>query len=244
MTFRSLRRTTLAFALALTPVAAFAQGECVDFDGLEHCALGNARISLDYNIMTIEDMAKMTDGVSVSFSEGVVWSSALSIEEDVDGGNSLTALAHSEGEVTATNTLERNDDGSLAISASFTGAAEGRTYSVQVYNGGVFQGGAGGIGDNDRYIFIDPRWHEDFIMWLIGQWTFYLRMDDGGCGWDLDLNEVRTLRLADGTELEGDEIRLQEEVKGDGHYAYTGFDGIDIVGHAASLSLSSASVMP
>ena len=182
-------------------------------------------------------------GVDINFSEGVVWDSGIAIKE-AEESTRVTASAFSQGEVTSTNTIRRNDDGSLGLSASFTGAAEGRTYSVLVYNNGVFQGGAGGIGDDVQYLYIDPRWDEDFIMWLIGHWSFALRMENGGCEWGLDLNETRTLRLADGTKLVGNEIRLQEEVKGNGHYAYTGFDGIDIVGNAQSMTFHRASVLP
>lgn len=244
MTFRYLRRVCLTALLTLTPIAAFAQGECADLDGIEHCALGAANLSIAKGgHIIIDNIDGMTDGVSASFSEGVSWGSAVAIEEDPDGGNVLTAAARSAGEVTATNTVRRDADGELSASATFTGAVEGRTYSVLVYNGGVLQGGAGGINDGDTAFWI-PTHDEDVMMWLIGFWGFHFRMANGGCEWELGLNEVRTLRLADGTVLEGDEIRLQEEVKGDGHYAYTGFDGIDIVGHATSLTMSSASVMP
>ncbi len=244
MTFRYLRRASLALLLSLAPVVAFAQGDCAELDGIEHCALGAANLSVagDGHII-IDNIDGKTDGVSASFSEGITWTSTMSIDEDPDGGNFLTASARSEGEVTATNSVRRGDDGDLAISATFTGADEGRSYSLLVYNGGVLQGGVGGIGDGDTAFWI-PTHDEDVMMWLIGFWGFHFRMANGGCEWELGLNEVRTLRLADGTQLEGDEIRLQEEVKGDGHYAYTGFDGIDIVGHATSLTMSSASVMP
>lgn len=245
MSLHPFRLTVLALLIATTPFAAFAQGECAEFNGLEHCAIGGAQLAqCGGGLCVVDNVDLRSDaGFSASFAEGVVWTSAMSIAESDGGSTHLTASARSQGELTSTNTVRRTEDGSLGFSATFTGAVKGRTYSVQVYNGGVYQGGAGGIGDGAEYLWI-PTNDEDLMMWLIAQWGFYFRMADGACGWDLDLNETRTLRLADGTVLEGDEIRLQEEVKGDGHYAYTGFDGIDIVGNATSLTLTSASVLP
>ena len=235
---------TLALcALLAVPFTAQAQ-DCVDFEGLEHCSVNDAELILGEGLTVIP--AKGGDsGVSVHFSEGVVWGSAVEIEENAKGATSVLATAASEGKITSTSTVRRDARGSLGFSATFTGASEGRTYSIQVYNDGVFQGGAGGIDDGAEYLYVDPRWDEDFIMWLIGHWSFHLRVADGGCGWEINLDETRALRLANGEVLEGDTIRFEEELrKGHGHYPYTGFDTIELLGSAPSITLESASVLP
>lgn len=245
---RSTRPVTL-FTLALCALFTLqpaAAQECVDYQGLEHCAVGGAAISTDGESLTVtvDDPAATDAGVAVSFSEGVVWSSGTKISESADTATEVTGYARSQGQVTSTATVRREDSGALGFSATFTGGTTQRTYSVLVYKGGVFQGGAGGIGNGAQYLFINPNWDEDFIMWLIGQWTFRLSMDDGSCGWQFDLGEARVMQLADGTELVGDEIRLVEEIRDDGHYPYTGFDAIELLGNAPSLTLTSATVLP
>lgn len=242
--FRSALLGLASLALLLAP-AAFAQGECSELDGIEHCALGKASLECDGGLCIIENYGgKVDGGVAANFSEGLSWSSDLAIVENDGGDSRLTASARSEGGVASTLTLRRDEEGALAISSTFTGGVRGRTYSVLVYNGGVLQGGSGGVGDGAEWIFIDPRWDEDFIMWLISLMGFTQRIHDGGCGWVLDLDETRELRLASGEVLEGDQIQLMEEVKGESHYAYTGFDGIDLVGNIQTLTLESATVLP
>ena len=234
----------LALTLLISP-AAFAQGECGELDGIEHCALGEALLKCGGGLCIIDNLDGRSDaGVQATFSEGLNWSSDLAITESKEDDTSVTALAHSEGGVASTMTVRRDAKGSLALSSTFTGGAEERTYSVTVLNNGVFQGGQGGVGDGAEYIFIDPRWDEDFIMWLISLMGFTQRIHDGGCGWIIDLEETRELRLANGEVLVGDQIQLMEEVRDGGHYAYTGFDGIDLVGNFQSLTLESVTVLP
>jgi hypothetical protein len=231
-------------ALPMAPVV-LAQGECGELDGIEHCALGEAELTCDSGICIVDNIADRTDGgVAANFSEGLSWSSNLAIEENDTGDTHLLASARSEGGVASTLSLGRDQEGSLVVSSTFTGGAKGRTYSVAVYNGGVLQGGSGGIGDGTTAFLVFNRDNEDFIMWLISQMGFFQRIHDGGCGWVLNLGEERTLRLANGEELQGDQIELMEEVKGESHYAYTGFDGIDLVGNFKSLKLASVTVLP
>ena len=247
MNFQSLLKVLpglLLLAFITTP-AAFAQGECGVLDGIEHCAVGEASLQCAGGLCVIDNIdGAPNTGVSAQFSEGLSWSSELRIDENTAENTTVKALAFSEGGVASTFTVRRNDEGSLALSSTFTGGVEDRTYSVTVFDGGVLQGGAGGIGDGAEYLYIDNRWDEDFIMWLISMMGFTQRVHDGGCGWILDLGEVRELRLANGEVLRGDQIQLMEEVRGEGHYAYTGFDGIDLVGNFESITLESATVLP
>ena len=125
---QSLRFIAVAAAVTALPMAAAAQ-DCVEFEGLEHCALGGASLSVSGGSLIMDENLDMAPdfGVDVNFSEGVVWSSGIKIGESADENTSLTASAYSEGEVTSTNTVRRNDEGSLAFSADFTGAAEGQS---------------------------------------------------------------------------------------------------------------------
>lgn len=231
-TFRSTttRAAMLACLLTFTFVGSAAAQDCVVFAGLEHCATGEASLELGEQGLSMHNLGNAgTDGVKIDVGHAIGWKARTDFDSPSGGAIHLGAI--SDGAVVSTATIKASRDG-LSFGSTFTGAGKGTTFSVKVYRDGELQGGQGGLTAN-RIIIGYNISIDEYMDWL--QWAgFYLRMADGSCSWELEGDRDRplALRLPNGDEVVGDEIRLVEEIRGGGNYPYVGFQGITVQAEA------------
>lgn len=237
------------FLFALLPLVAAAlaaplpvrAADCTDFAGLEHCAAGDAILKTgDDGSLTVANLgAKGTDGVAVALGQATTWVASLSLEPAAGGGSTFFTTARADGQDISRADLRANDDGTVRLSASFTGG-KGR-YAVLVYRAGRLVASQGGV-DSERFVTFNQD--EDLFMWLISIWTFMARMADGSCGWMIELDKDAAILLPDGTPVTGDEVHLIEEVAKGGHYPYLAFDGMTLTGNLSAIQLQDETVYP
>jgi len=151
----------------------------------------------------------------------------------------LALPARADGQDISRANLRVNDDGTVGLSASFTGG-KGR-YAVLVYRAGQLVASQGGL---DSESFLRFNEDEDLFMWLIQIWTFMARMADGSCGWMIELDKDAAILMPDGTPVTGDEIDRIEEVAKGGHYPYLSFDGMTLTGNLSAIRLQDETVYP
>ena len=236
--FSMLFVLVLLASISATPARAV---DCTSFAGLEHCATGNALLTTgDDGSLTVANLGgEGTDGVAVSLGQATTWVASLSLAPAADGGSTFSTTARADGQDISRADLRPNADGTVGLSASFTGG-KGR-YSVLVYRAGQLVASQGGL-DSDRLIYFGNDL--DFLMWLISMWTFTNRMADGSCGWMVEFTQDVAMQLPDGTHVTGDEVHLIEEVAKGGHYPYLSFDGITLTGNLSAIHLSDETVYP
>ncbi len=227
------RGLTLAAILAcLAP--GIARANCVEFEGIQHCSIKNATLSLssDGQRLLVKGLgANGEDGVTSHLDDAAYWSAELRIPSPSVGDKTrLTAVA--DGQVASRVRFELVNDG-LQVNTVFTGAAGDRTYRVGVYSGGQMIHEVFGA-DSSTNITInrfpvpipipwpDP-WPEPWppiIVFNISQ--------QGACVWQASFDEAVEV-WSDGVLVgAGDEIRLQEDVQGAGHYFYGAFEAMRI----------------
>lgn len=252
---RTLRFSFVTLAVAFVLVAAapaFSQ-ECATFDGVEHCPLGTASLTQSADGLTVDGFGESDEnGVALSFADATSWRSQVDARGNGEGTASLRTAAIADGVTSSTATFEQND-GLLELSATFTGSGDDSTYSAMVYNDGVFQGGVGGLNNNQRAMYVDINdplnpWDEPDPFWdwpwrwpWIG-WGFDILATNQACQWAIDFDTAVNFHLSDGTQVMGDEVRLVEEVDPDGGYVYLSFDGITAQGDLGSFTFTSESL--
>lgn len=249
---------TLAVAglLALAGAAAPAAAEdCVTFDGVDHCALGSATLTQTSQGLSVDGIGDApANGVALSFGDATSWRADADARGDGAGTASLHTTAIADGTTTSTATMQQAGE-RIELSATFTGAGSQSTYSAMVYNGGVFQGGTGGLANNQVAAYVNYRdpynpwdpfdpidWWDWWWDWPWGGWGFGILSANQACEWSFHFEQPVSLHLADGTRVTGDEIRLVEEVSAPGGYVYLSFDGITAQGNIDSLVFTSESV--
>ena len=230
----------LLIALLAAPVAVHA-ADCTEFAGLEHCAVGDAFLKTgDDGSLTVANLGgKGGDGAAVALGQATTWVASLSLEPAAGGGSTFSTTARADGQDISRADLRATADGTVGLSASFTGGKG--SYAALVYRNGQLVGSQGGL-EADR--FVNFYEDEDLFMWLISIWTFFARMADGSCGWMIELDRDTQIRLPDGTIVTGDEIHLIEEVAKGGHYPYTSFDGMTLTGNLSAIHLRDETVHP
>lgn len=242
--WKSVGRFLAPAALVLSlPGAAFAAEACLDFEGLRHCAVGGASLSLDKAGLRVD--AKGTSGeggVHIEMDGATAWS----IGSDFQGGNaSFVSTAFAEGEAVSSMILQQEGD-RVSARAFFTGAGENSTYSIIAHRNGRFQGGAGGIRPGDTfYIELGWYWHplaNRWMPWPPMGFGFKNDRQTGACIHTLAYNSPVTVHLPNGQQLQGDRIEFVEEVPGQGSYPYLSFDAMRVTGSFDSLTITSESV--
>lgn len=255
---QTFRPSHLALAGALVLLAAAppaAAEDCVTFDGVEHCALGQSTLVLTPDGLSVEGIGDAPEnGVALAFADATSWRAEADARGNREGTARLRTAAIADGITTSTATFRQNQ-GRFELSATFTGAGEGSTYSALVFDDGVFQGGTGGLGNGQAAAYVaynDPAnpwdilpmddWWDWPWWWPWGGWGFNIRAVDQACQWTVQFEEAVSLHLANGTRVMGDEIRLVEEVRESGGYVYLSFDGITVHGALDALTFTSESL--
>jgi hypothetical protein len=248
---RNFRFSILALAAACALVAALPAGaqECATFSGVEHCPLGTATLNQTAEGLAVEGFGDSdTNGVALSFADATSWRGQVNAEGNGEATAYLRTAAIADGVTSSTATFEQNGD-LFELSATFTGSGADSTYSAMVYNDGVFQGGVGGLDNDQRAIYVDrndplnpwqdpdPYWWWPW-WWPWGGWGFDILATNQACQWTVGFEVPVSLHLADGTQVMGDEVRLVEEVSPGGGYVYLSFDGITAQGDLTSFTFT------
>lgn len=232
----------IVFAVAATPAAA---ADCVKFQGLKHCALGTATLTLggqEGEPLKV-DVADPNGGDGVAIDLGgaaTSWSAVYNWRSEP--GDSLVSTAIADGQaVSQSVVVETSRD--FRIIASFTGSSSSSTYSAFVYRDGRLVGGVGGLTGVEPailerldYCDLYPdsrlcRWIEDFRNTSLGE-----------CEWAYRFGSDRGIQLPDGQRLVGDELRLLEELDPQGHYPYVSFDSMELTTSGDGLRIEAESV--
>lgn len=234
------RPALLGALLCLLLATGVTAQESVTFEGLEHAALGGASLSLGADGLAVESLGTSgEDGVHITLPGSIFWTAETGIESTGNGDDRLHLTAHADG--LAISTFDIQQEGAqLNLSATFTAGGVEPTYSLLVYNGGVFRGGVGGLNPFDpisiAFPWINPCWLDPWpCIWDPPFAAF------DSCEWRLILMGEATVS-AQGQSFQGDEIRLVEEIVDGGQYPYTDFDGISVQGTVESITLHSETV--
>ncbi|MEM1207349.1 MAG: hypothetical protein AAGN66_29210 [Acidobacteriota bacterium] len=157
-----LGAAVLAAALITVPTQA---EQCVDFQGIEHCPLGEASLELSPEGLEWIKIggAGTKPGVASHLPAGTTfWAAELAFDPHAGPGPWMLSSAIADGAAVARLRLDEVDDSYLqgvpgvingyVVSLGFSGAASGSTYSVLVYSGGVLQGAVGGLASDDQLL--------------------------------------------------------------------------------------------
>jgi hypothetical protein len=212
---------------------------CVDYQGISNCGLGAAVLtpSRDGSLDVTGLRTAGRDGVAFQLPEVTSFDVTGTRERSSTG--SVLTRAISDGKVTSTMTVRDTIDG-FTVSGTFTGNT-GATYNAELYNRGQRVGTVAGIksGEGLSASWVDPevaraririRIRIGFVVITI---TIGLAATEapteGACVWDYGLPEdtQATTKLADGTPVTFDRVRLVENVDPAGSYPYLSFDRID-----------------
>lgn len=231
---------TAASLLFFGALPAAAQGGCVPFNGIQHCPVGAAQLSLssDGSALIASGLGPGGgDGVTSAFSQARFWQANTSLESAASEDTTvLSSISNSV--TTSTATLQHSGD-LLELSATFTGDASDSSYSVIALNGGAFAGGIGGIssGGIGATVQGDGRRTRRLAD------GFEVIIPSGACRWDFILVNPMPVTFPDGSTVLADQIQLLEEVDGPGHYPYTGFDAIVTQSTANAIMISDETVV-
>jgi hypothetical protein len=222
-------------------VAAQSDAGCVDFEGLTHCPLGSATVSLgkDGRQLEVTRMADpRRDGVSILLPDV----SSFHPDGRVEGsgpGVSLTASAFQAGTIVGRMTLQKTDD-SYVVSAAFTGTGGSSPYQVNLYRQDELVGSIAGLQSGQRLALRRVR----PVPWCC--WpppppfrNMQRGPNVGACVWDQSFagDEV-VAALSDGTTVVADRIELEEVIPRAGSYPYMSFNRIDYTTDGAALVLT------
>lgn len=242
--FRSFIRfasfVLLVSTFAVTPVAA---AECVSYEGLKHCALGNADLTLfekrgELQVDTFDPNGG--DGVTIDLGGSATsWSGAYAWRGS--RGDALVSTAVANGTPVSQSTI-REVRGNFQVSASFTGGSKSSTFAALVYDDGRLVGGLGSLPGSSA-ILIPEEWcdiaPEIFICDLRAP---FHNNANGECEWDYLFGTDITMTFPDGRQLRGDELRLVEELDPAGHYPYVSFDSMNLQTSGDGIRLRGESV--
>lgn len=245
-----------------TPAAAQA---CVDYQGINHCPVGDASLGLapDGSGLEVSNLGREgSDGVLSIFGGATQWSADVEFSNPSLQPSTIALTARANGEATSRATV-RPVEGGYLLQASFTGETTASTYSALIYKGGVLQASVGGIrsaGSSSKLkalptaptsgfentnaavaVYVDGMYWGELDLdrnWWWWTWGFGI-MSNGGCTWGLQMHRAETFSLPDGSTAEGDEIVLIEEVRGSGHYPYVSFDSIEVTSSVEGMKVTS-----
>lgn len=244
--FRSLITITSFILIVFAAVAAPAVAtECVPFEGLKHCALGTADLTLindgaQLQVKTVDPNGG--DGVAIDLGGGATrWSALYNWRSEP--GDSLVSSAISNGLLVSQSVVAKTSN-DFRITASFTGGSSSSTYSALVYQDGQLVGGVGGltgIGSVilERIDFCDLHPTSPLCDWMEG----FRNTTLGECEWTYRFGSDRNIELPDGQRLVGDELRLLEELNPEnGNYPYVEFDSMGLTTSGDGVRIKAESV--
>lgn len=252
-TLPSSRNPWLALALTCLlwspPLGAAPAPACVEFRGLQHCTLGSATLTLTEVGLELEGLDASGDSGKIALFEATdSWSAAYDVKEEGDygdegeendgGGAALTVDFLSSGEAIGTGRIEDDGDGAV-FSAGYTGGGESGSVSVLIFDHGVFVGGLGGIPGGSPAARSAGGALPSLIKEIRDE--FYIA-PAGNCELTWLFDEAQSFELPDGSILDGDEIRLVEEVAAGGRYPYLSFDAVAVRANFGSLVLTAEGV--
>jgi hypothetical protein len=248
---RLVAPAVLAFAL---PGAALA-ADCAEFEGIQHCATGSAKLSTTSSGLEVTGFDGQS-GVAIQLGGATHWQIGTAFKGNSAGNAGFVSTAVAGGQVTSTMRFQQQGS-QFGVTATFTGAGSGSTYAAMVYNNGVFQGGQGNIPSGSRAMIVnrydnplDP-WVDPWDPWWDPWWWpwwwwhdigFGLVASNGGCFHSFGTSEPVTFTLPDGREVVGNRVELVEEVRGSGSYPYLSFDAMRLTGTIESLTIESETV--
>jgi hypothetical protein len=269
MEWKNFRRLLAPAALLLALPGTVLAQDCAEFEGIQHCATGNARLSTTSSGLEVTGFTA-TDGVRIALPGAKAWEIGTALKGNAAGNANLSVTAFASGSPNSNMMLQQVGQ-RFDISARFTGsvtsgatagaktaaASTGGTYSALIYNNGVFQGGVGNVPNGARALYVnytnvnnpwepepwDPWWDPWWWPWWWWEDTgFGLVAQTGGCFHTLGASAPITFHLPDGRQVRGDRVELVEEVTGSGAYPYLSFDAIRVTGTVESLTITSETV--
>ena len=234
--------------------------QCMDFGGLQNCALGAATVrpSGDGTAMDVTGLRRAGQDGIATFLPATRTFTMLG-RSTADPKSTEISRAINQGEIISTMTAQHNANG-LALTGTFTGNADA-TYNANLYKDGRLVGTVPGLKSNaqglqiypgpeaqNRIIIIIIFWGFDNIdIWIIfdanGQKTRAALPppDAGACVWKVDLAKESDphVTLPDGSSVGVDHIEMVENVNAAGSYPYMSFDRIDYSSNAGALHVTS-----
>lgn len=232
---KTLRILVLTVVLA-TAGAGLLNAECVNFEGIDHCPIGNAALSLsaDGSRLIANNLgANGNDGVSSHFQNVTRWEADLRIP-NAGEGNSVRFTAISQGQMTSRAQLDLTSSG-LEIQSLFTGAVGGGSYRVVTDDGSGAPLASNLTSSSTLVLTRIPNpfpipWPEPWPPIII----FGIRAVDGGCFWRLDFDAPVTVSV-DGVDTVATSITLIENVNPASHYPYAKFTAMGIQSDGAAI---------
>lgn len=248
--------TCFALLAGLVLAAPVAAQDCVPFQGIDHCPVGLAVLSAGPDGLTVSSPGgDGQDGVVSRFAPTTFWNAQFAIPAGAGNNQATHFSSISAGEVTSELDITP-EDGRLQLEATFTGDAETSTYSVLIYDDGTVVGSLGnfsGEGDQNKLsgkagggnrltqriaLYIDGIYMGQIEEPWWWPWVSFGIANGGGCIWGVQMAHDVTFSLPDGSQVVGDEVRFEEDVRGPGHYPYLGFEAIETRSTAESFTLA------
>jgi hypothetical protein len=206
-----------------------ADAQCVEFEGLKHCSLGGAAVSLgkDGELEVTRMADPRRDGVSIQLPDVSNFVPEGRVEASGDS-LSLTASAFHAGTIVGRMTLQQSED-RYVVSAAFTGSGEASPYQVNLYYRNQRVGTIGDLFSGDR-LTLWPWW-PCWPCWPPPPPPFrnmQFGPNAGACVWDQSFGGADVLaELRDGSTVVVDRIELEEVIPRGGSYPYMSFNRLD-----------------
>ena len=244
-----MKRLSVSLAiLALTssPLVAAnpAFAKCVKWQGVDHCPIGAAKLSVasggqSLNVTNVGTRGQ--DGVAAVFEPVVHWSANIAFDK-AQPGDVIRLTSIADGQATSALLFRAVGDG-LRASASFTGAHDQNRYTLQVLRNGQVTGSFPQQTSNSIF---DIVWGpmgpplEPIPTPGTPPTTFTIG-DDGSCGWGTSF--ASNVIVSSGPlRAVGDEIRWIETVDPEGHYPYVGFTSIETTTNGGDFSVGDLNI--
>lgn len=231
--------------------------QCMDFGGLQNCALGAATVtpSRDGAAMDVANLRTAgQDGIATFLPATRTFS--MVGRSTSDPKTTELSRAIDQGEVISTMTAQHNAAG-LGLTGTFTGNADA-TYNANLYKDGQLVGTIPGLksGAQGLQVYPGPKAQGRIIIiiifWGFGNidiWIFNTLTGEktqaaapvaGACVWKVDLAQDADphVTLLDGTSVAVDHVEMVENVNAAGSYPYMSFDRIDYSSNAGALHVT------
>ncbi len=248
----------LALCALLATVPTAAAENCIRFDGIDHCPVGNAQLALAPNgskLIITGLGAGGNDGVRSMFSGVGLWQADMSAPP-ASFGEGFSFSAISNGFRTARATLQLDSTEGLVFQTEFTGANGDHPYTLQVISNGFLVAEFNNLDSAVTFAAIPnpgptipgwppwPGWPE----WPDDDWPPFpgdFGLDTlGQCFYGFNFSADVRVQISNGLgQAVGDEVRIVEEV-GAGHYPYASFDGMITRATTSGFAIDGEAVSP
>lgn len=249
--------TCFALLAGLVLAAPALAQECVPFQGIDHCPVGLASLSVGPDGLSVDSPGGSgDDGVVSRFAPTTFWRGEFAIPAG-SGTNQATHFSSISGGNVTSGLDITPVNGRLQLEATFTGDSESSTYSVLIYDDGILVGSLGNFsGDPDAGNKVSGkaggknRLGQKIALYIDGiymgqieepwwwPWVTFGIANNGGCNWGVGIGHDVLFTLPDGNRVVGDEVRFTEDVKGPNHYPYLGFEAIETRSTASTFTLT------